>query len=262
MRFNPSDTMPGTPLSMRERARLDAILTRVRQGDHYEVLGVRPGAAEAEVRLEYQQLRAFLDELLNPQRDLGEHRIRAEVVSRAVENAWRIIGNPRERIRYDTQLASLAQATVASPAPAEPSRDPSPPSAPRSTAARSRAQAMLAPHLLALLEAHLATLLGRPVDLRALAGGSLELRDASRAVRAAEEAERVGRWDEAVLWWHLAGLASPTDPGMILHAASALRRAGAPSAFEHYARAVQAHAVFDAEASEGPGADRDGMNSV
>lgn len=252
--------MSGTGISMRERARLDAVFTRVRQGDHYEVLGVRHGAGEAEVLQEYQQLRQFLGELLRPDRDLGEHRLRAEVVARAVENAWRIVGNARERIRYDMQLSALAH--VAPRRADEPLSEPPEAAAPRSTAERSRAQAMLTPHLFALLEAHLSTLLGRPVDLRAVSGGSIELRDPSRAMRMAEDAERVGRWDEAAVWWHLAGIASPTDGGLVLRAASALRRAGAPSAFEHYARTIQAHPVFHGDTSHGETDERDGMKSV
>lgn len=247
---------------MRERAMLDAIFTRVRQGDHYEVLGVRQGAGEAEVLQEYQQLRHFLAELLRVDRDIGEHRVRAEVVARAVDNAWRIIGNARERIRYDTQLAALAQPHLPPRRPEEAPSEPPEVVTPRSTASRSRAQAMLAPHLFALLEAHLSTLLGRAVDLRALAGGGIELRDPTRAIRAAEESERVGRWDDAAVWWHLAGIAAPTDGGLILRAASALRRAGAPSAFEHYVRAVQSHSVFHGDGGAGDAGDRDGMKSV
>lgn len=250
--------MSSMGLSKGERARLDALLVRVRQGDHYEVLGLHAGATEAEILEKYQQLRQFLDPLLAPGRELGEHQMRAEVVLRAVENARRIVGNPRERIRYDTQQAALARPSDEPPRPDPPAP---PRESVRSTAARSLASAMRAPHLIALLEAHLSTLLGRPVDLRAFAGGSLELRDPTAATRSAEEAERRGRWDDAVLWWHLAGLAAPTDGGYVLRAASALRRAGVPTAFEHYARVAQRHEVFRDDLRGGEPGGGDGVNS-
>lgn len=237
--------MTTSGLSMRERARLDALYTRVRQGDHYEVLGLRGGASESEIQREYEVLRDFLRELLRPDRELGDLRVRAEVVSRAVENAWRIVGNPRERIRYDTQQAALTRPSEPPPRLGEVAANPSP-TAPsmRNTAARSIADTMLSPHLLALLEAHLSTILGRAIDLRAVAGGALDLRDPTRALAAAEASERHGRWDEAAIWWHLAALAAPTDGALVLRAASALRRAGFSAAFEHYARVTQQHAVF------------------
>jgi hypothetical protein len=235
--------MSTTGLSKLERARLDALYARVRQGDHYDVLGVHPGASEAQAQQEYQQLLQFMQELWRPERDLGEHRVRVEVVLRAIENAWRIVGNPRERLRYNTQQAELLRGVPRPAAVPAPVSEAAALSA-RSTASRTRTEAMLPAHLIAVLEAQLSTLLRKPVDLRALSGGGIDYRDGARAARTAEEAEAAGRWDDAAVWWHLAGLAAPTDPNVLLRAAAALRRAGVPAAFEHYARVTQRHPVF------------------
>jgi hypothetical protein len=233
--------MAQTGLSMRERMRLDALFVRVRRGDHYEVLGVKPDASDEDLTRAHDELLSFLGELLGPDRDLAEHRVRAEAVSRAVENAWRIVGNRRERLRYDTQQRALpggAGMSLAS-APGEVT-----PTSRRGTARRPRAEALLPAHLLAALEATLGVILRRNLDLTAFAGGSLELRDPAPALRAAELAEREERWFDAAVWWHLAALASPTDPQPFLRAASAMRRGGVPSSFERYQQTVSRAAVF------------------
>jgi hypothetical protein len=235
--------MAQTGLSIRERMRLDALFVRVRRGDHYEVLGVKSDASDEEVTRAHDELLNFLAELLGPDRMLAEHRVRAEAVSRAVENAWRIVGNRRERLRYDAQQRGLPGAAPMSLASA-PSEVTPAPSSHRGTARRPRAEALLPAHLLAALEATLGVILRRNLDLTAFAGGSLELRDPAPALRAAELAEREERWFDAAVWWHLAALASPTDPQPFLRAASAMRRGGVPSSFERYQQTVSRAAVF------------------
>ncbi|MFO0625555.1 MAG: hypothetical protein U0325_08045 [Polyangiales bacterium] len=235
--------MVQTQLSMRERMRLDALFVRVRRGDHYEVLGVKPDATNDEVARAHAELAGFLGEVLRPNRDLGEHRVRAEAVLRAVENAWRIVGNRRERLRYDAQQHALPGSGPLSAAIA-PSEAPATPAAQRGTARRPRAEAVLPAHLLAALEATLGVILRRNLDLQAFAGGTLDLRDPTAALRAAELAEREERWFDAAVWWHLAALAAPTDPQPFLRAASAMRRGGVPSSFERYQQAVNRAAVF------------------
>ena len=236
---------------MRERMRLDALFVRVHRGDHYEVLGVASGAPDEAIAEAHARLREFLDGLLVPERDLGEHRVRAEAVARAVENAWRIVGNPRERLRYDTQQA---RPSAAGSPPERPTTEfEAHPSATgnKGTAKRLRSDALLPAHLLASLEATLGVILRRRVDLRAFAGGSLDLQDPAPATRAAELAEREERWFDAAVWWHLAALASPTDPRPFLNAASAMRRGGVPSSFERYQQVVSKSPVFDGEAPQG-----------
>jgi hypothetical protein len=235
--------MAQTGLSMRERMRLDALFVRVRRGDHYEVLGVKPDAADEDVTRAHGELQRFLADVIGPDRDLAEHRVRAEAVSRAVENSWRIVGNRRERLRYDAQQRGLPGAAPMSLASA-PSEVTPAPLAHRGTARRPRAEALLPAHLLAALEATLGVILRRNLDLTAFAGGSLELRDPGPALRAAELAEREERWFDAAVWWHLAALASPTDPQPFLRAASAMRRGGVPSSFERYQQTVNRAAVF------------------
>lgn len=221
--------MSNTVLSMRERMRLDALYVRVRKGDHYEVLGVQHDAAEAVIVREHARLHAFLKELLGPDRELGEHQARAEAVAHAVDNAGRILGNARERMRYDAQQA---------PSSPPPARSDPPQGARRATARRVRADAALPAHLQTMLEATLGVILRRDVDLTAFAGGSLDLRDPAPAQRAAEDAERESRWFDAAVWWHLAALADPSETAPLLRAASAMRRGGVPSSFERYQQAV------------------------
>lgn len=222
--------MQPTALSMRERMRLDALFVRVRKGDHYEVLGVRHDAPEGEILVEYEKLQSFLRELLNPQRELGEHGARVEAVAHAIENAWRILGNRHERLRYDAQAAPDALESR-------------PPHA--GSASRLKRDATLPAHLLAALEAALGLLLRRDLDLRAFAGGALNLRDPAPAQAAAERCERDEKWFDAAVWWHLAALADPTNAALFLRAASAMRRGGVSAAFERYQKALERSDIFD-----------------
>lgn len=234
--------MSDTPLSMRERMRLDALFVRVREGDHYEVLGVKPDASDAVIAQEFDRLRGFLEELLRPERALGDHRVRAEAVLRSVENAGRILRDGRQRMRYDEMISNLGRA-LGSAAP-EATLSESPTKDLKRSEQRLRSETILPAHLLAALEALLGVVIRREVNLRALTGGSLDLSDPSAAQREAERAERDERWSDAALWWHLAALAAPTDGALFLRAGSALRRSGVTNAFERYQQVVKGNLVF------------------
>ena len=71
---------------------------------HYEVLGVSPSAGDDDVR------RAYLDRAreAHPDRHVdagGAQRADAERRMQAVNEAWRVLGNPRRRRRYDLERA-------------------------------------------------------------------------------------------------------------------------------------------------------------
>jgi hypothetical protein len=71
---------------------------------HYEVLGVSPTAGDDDVR------RAYLDRAreAHPDRHIdanGAERADAEIRMREVNEAWRVLGNPRRRRRYDFEHA-------------------------------------------------------------------------------------------------------------------------------------------------------------
>lgn len=78
---------------------------------HYEVLGVSPAAATDEVR------RAYLERAreAHPDRHIdavGRERADAERRMREVNEAWRVLGNPRRRRRYDLEHEPAAASTA------------------------------------------------------------------------------------------------------------------------------------------------------
>jgi DnaJ domain len=76
---------------------------------HYDVLGVAPGSSSEEIR------RAYVDlaRKLHPDRFTGGERAMQEV-----NEAWRVLGNPKTRSAYDASLRAPAQ----TPAPARTAR--------------------------------------------------------------------------------------------------------------------------------------------
>ena len=99
--------------------------------------------------------------------------------------------------------------------------------------------------LLAVLDAQLSVALGRPAGLLDRVAEVDVINEVGRALIEAENAEREERWVDAVVWWHLAGLTQPRDAKILLKAASALRRAGAVTAYGPYARVATGDPWFD-----------------
>jgi len=171
---------------------------------------------------------------------LGEYQPKVEAIVAAVEQALRVLGNPRERLRYDSSrprpsdpsqrtVDAAARAAGASPTP----RTPTPRTPPPRPGPESQVR-----FLLAALDAQLSMVFGRPVGLVSRLAEFDLTTDDKHARTEAENAEREERWVDAVVWWHLAGVVSPRDPTMLLRAGSAMRRAGAVGAFGPYARVV------------------------
>jgi curved DNA-binding protein CbpA len=81
---------------------------------HYEVLGVAPGAPGPEVRAAYLELARQLhpDRLIDS--SPREREVAAEHM-RAVNEAWRVLGDADRRRAYDTELAAARRAPVAVP---------------------------------------------------------------------------------------------------------------------------------------------------
>ena len=69
---------------MRERAEVDTIFARVRQGEHYRVLGVASDAPPEAVQKAWLRLTRWLDNLQHPDRDLGDYRSRVVLATDAV----------------------------------------------------------------------------------------------------------------------------------------------------------------------------------
>lgn len=215
---------------MLERAEVDALYQRIRNGDHYDVIGVAPDATAEVIDAEYQKLKQWLDAVSHPDRELGDYKTRVEAITSAIETAWRVVGNPRQRMRHDERERSSGSSTGSGNGAhaVAPRKD-------REVTRDATTEARLS-HILAMLDIHLSGLLGERVRMRDVVGAAVDLKDPSRFVRSAEEYERSGQWAEAVRWWHAAALAAPSDPRPLLRAASALRRAGVSAPFEHYAR--------------------------
>ncbi|MBK6530325.1 MAG: hypothetical protein IPF99_12185 [Deltaproteobacteria bacterium] len=231
-------------LSLRERTEIDAVFSRVRRGGHYEVLSLAPDADEQAIVQESTRLRQWLEGLLDPERLLGEYQPKVEAIAAAVQTAERVLRNPRERMRYDdsrprasdpsqrsVDAAAAKAAAGARPRPRTPPPRPGPESQVR--------------FLLAVLDAQLSVALGRPAGLLDRVAEVDVINEVGRALIEAENAEREERWVDAVVWWHLAGLTQPRDAKILLKAASALRRAGAVTAYGPYARVATGDPWFD-----------------
>lgn len=81
-----------------------SVSTSMGARSHYEVLGVSPSAGSDEVR------RAYLDRAreAHPDRHVdasGTQRSEAERRMQEVNEAWRVLGNPRRRRHYDLERA-------------------------------------------------------------------------------------------------------------------------------------------------------------
>ena len=230
-------------LSLRERTEIDAVFSRVRRGGHYELLGLASDADDLMIGEEASRLRRWLDGLLDSDRMLGDYQPKVEAIAAAVQTAERVLRNARERLRYDesrprpsdpSQRSTEAVAKVGASGKARP-RTPTPQPGPESQVR----------FLLAVLDAQLSVALGRPVGLLDRAADLDIVNDSGRAVVEAESAERDDRWADAAVWWHIAGLSLPRDPKILLNAASALRRAGAVTAYGAYARVATSDPWFD-----------------
>ncbi|MEM9713690.1 MAG: J domain-containing protein [Actinomycetota bacterium] len=98
--------------------------------DLYQVLDVAPGASAAEIRAAYlKRARA-----LHPDRwtDRPEaDRRRAERAMQDVNEAWRVLGDTRERARYDRGSAGPTRPTPRATSASRPAPPPRPPRPPR-----------------------------------------------------------------------------------------------------------------------------------
>lgn len=221
-------------LSLRERTEIDAVFSRVRRGGHYEVLSLAPDADDQAIVQESMRLRQWLEGLLDPERLLGEYQSKVEAIAAAVQTAERVLRSPRERMRYDDsrpRASDPSQRSVDAAAKAAASARTRPRTPPPRPGPESQVR-----FLLAVLDAQLSVALGRPVGLLDRVAEVDVINEVGRALIEAENAELEERWVDAVVWWHLAGLTQPRDAKILLKAASALRRAGAVTAYGPYAR--------------------------
>lgn len=230
-------------LSLRERTEIDAVFSRVRRGGHYEVLSLAPDADEQAIVQESTRLRQWLEGLLDPERLLGEYQPKVEAIAAAVQTAERVLRSPRERMRYDDsrpRASDPSQRSVDAAAKAAASAKPRARTPPPRPGPESQVR-----YLLAVLDAQLSVALGRPSGLLDRLAEVDVINEVGRALIEAENAEREERWVDAVVWWHLAGLTQPRDAKILLKAASALRRAGAVTAYGPYARVATGDPWFD-----------------
>lgn len=101
---------------MRERAEIDAIFGRVRAGEHYTVLGVAEDAQVEAIQRSHVKLSRWIEGLEDRPEVLGDYQSRVQLISNAVQNAWRILGNPTMRLRYDEQRRFVEPSEKTAPA--------------------------------------------------------------------------------------------------------------------------------------------------
>lgn len=95
--------------------------------DHYQTLGVQPGAGRAEVERSYRRLaRRHHPDLLHQARP--EVRYAAETRLKRINAAYTVLGNPARRLAYDRERVRQRGPIVA-PRPAPPPRASSRPAA-------------------------------------------------------------------------------------------------------------------------------------
>lgn len=246
----------GNALSMRERAEIDAAFGRVRGGEHYTVLGASEDATSEVLQRSYSKMVRWLETLDDRADALGEYQGRVQLIASAVQNAWRILGNPTMRMRYDEQrrqggaserpvrpqdfkttmpdvftqrevreLMEVAQRNSQVQSVSPGSKTPPVGNETPSRAAPAAAPITTDPRsqaMVAIIEVHLGAAFGRSVTLLV---GELAVVYSRRA----EEAEARGDWIDAVGLWHSAILAAPEDVSLLRRATAALRSAGASS---------------------------------
>ncbi len=215
-------------LSLRERNEIDAVFARVRRGDHYEVLNLSPDADADTIEVEAARVQRWVDKLLEADGALGDYLPKVEAIGAAVQTAARVLGTVRERMRYDAGRQAPGRRDEGTPGSSG--------TQPRGVD-EDTAPAELR-FLLTVLQAQLSMAVGRPVDVLARWAELETSPDRGHASLEGASAEQEGRWVDAAVWWHLAGLAAPHDPAVLLRAASALRRAGAVDAYGAYVRVV------------------------
>ena len=110
---------------LRSRVEIETIHELLPELDHYQLLGLTPDAAQADVDVAFRGASRRLHPDRHAAGATAEFRAQANEVFRAVSEAYRILRDPDTRAAYDTQRrAGLSAESKAVTEAAEAARDP------------------------------------------------------------------------------------------------------------------------------------------
>ena len=123
----PAASPPTAALTLDERREILELFESLPAKNHFEVLGVEPGASSAEVKRAYSALVRRFHPDVKRQAQLGDLRDILEAIFIRIGEAWEVLGEARSRAAYEARFGLVHNRPIA---PAGPPPDPSHKTAP------------------------------------------------------------------------------------------------------------------------------------
>ena len=103
---------PPTPRAALDPASLQALVARLKDADHFAVLGVKPEATSAQIKVAYFQLaKSYHPDAVPTDAPPAVKKLCADVFAK-VSGAWSVLGEDASRAAYKEQLAGGGAADV------------------------------------------------------------------------------------------------------------------------------------------------------